>query len=796
MKWAALVAAVLAVGLAWAVDRDLTTGLSLVGTTMTILTGALFPGRGSGDGAAGRAAGRAAGAVAVFVMHRPIGRGRIFAAKAAAAAVLYGVATAVPLLAAYAWLAVPGHVPGPVSPGLLVPRLADDLGGLMWLAAGLLVAARQARWVGSRLVPAGAALLASVLAVTLSMTFAEFVAIDARRGRGVRRGRRGGVRRRRRRAAGGVGRAVAGRRCRWPRGWVVALGVAAGIVAVMIDAFASRPVERAASYYLILDDGRVAVVDPNDRPVGHRATDLQGRAIPGGVPESHVAWANLELSSPRPEDSVRPARVDAWGFHAVASHLRPLRLIGAGGVPNANWFQDVRCNALIGFDRTTRRSLGWLGPDGGSATPRPFPERLVGPDASGSSAGGVLDTLVVTDRSVWQVDLDPDRVRRTFVADAGDAVLSAARFAEGVPGKPRKDRSETRAVATRHAVYLAEGGRPFVRIPQGDPTATYYSVQVRPATDGRIVLDYQPRSAADGTVPPRRGGVRLGRRPARAGDRPAPRCRPAAMACGGSRSPCLWRPSRRPRCRGWSRGDAAEHLRPLVWTTAAAVGVVSALITVPLARRRWYRPAAVAAWAGLSLPAGLARRAVGVVDGRRRGDRAVPGVRPAAAGVAGSTARTAGAAFGAAGGGRHRGVRGGVTGRAVRRRSAGEARSGRRQGRFSNPGFFSRVAEATLPLTACDAGSGQLLAEPVCDLLAGTSVFTSWPTCGSTVNVNRSAAPSAAYAARAAAAAISADGSGLIGSFSPLTASSGRGAISGSTAGQSNSPSMPGITRS
>jgi len=104
-----------------------------------------------------------------FLTHRPVSRSMIFGCKAVAGIALYFAAMAVPLLAALLWASNPAHIQLPFSWWMALAPLADILSGIPYYFAGILVACRtDARWHGSRLLPAFVPTIASLLDLTAS----------------------------------------------------------------------------------------------------------------------------------------------------------------------------------------------------------------------------------------------------------------------------------------------------------------------------------------------------------------------------------------------------------------------------------------------------------------------------------------------------------------------------------------------------------------------------------------------------------------------------------------------------
>jgi len=98
-----------------------------------------------------------------FLLHRPVERTTIFWSKLLGGAALYALGAGVPLAGLLIYVVIPGHVPAPFEWAMVQPLLNVFLLGLVFYAAGLLTAARPARWYGSRIFGLGLAVLACCL---------------------------------------------------------------------------------------------------------------------------------------------------------------------------------------------------------------------------------------------------------------------------------------------------------------------------------------------------------------------------------------------------------------------------------------------------------------------------------------------------------------------------------------------------------------------------------------------------------------------------------------------------------
>jgi hypothetical protein len=97
-----------------------------------------------------------------FVVHRPLSRRSIFAAKAVAGLLLLYTALALPCLLAGIWATRPGNVATPFHGRTVLPLVADIFNSGCFYFAGMVLTLRNARWIGSRLLPLGLAVAASL----------------------------------------------------------------------------------------------------------------------------------------------------------------------------------------------------------------------------------------------------------------------------------------------------------------------------------------------------------------------------------------------------------------------------------------------------------------------------------------------------------------------------------------------------------------------------------------------------------------------------------------------------------
>jgi hypothetical protein len=360
------------VALAFAIHADAASGLSLVGTFMMIASALGFPIVGwvlgllqvLQDNRIGRWG---------FLTHRPISRTRIFFAKVLAGVVLYLAATMVPLAAAIGWVARPGHLAAPFDWHMVLPRSADLFGGLMWYAVGLLIASRRARWIGSRLMPIGLALIVASLAWVLPLNLFQALLILT-----------GGIALLLPAACSTFTTAgIFERQSAIPRllqtftvsiGIMLSLALVVGIMLWIVGMFHPDAVSRSENYQ-IDENGRVLRMTwgPTE-PL--QAFDLQGHMV-----SDARRWSSRQLSVAFLSLKGFPTENSPWDLRRQYGGLQgPDAYVHSLGVTSSTaWFYVAQRKTIEGFDRFSRRLVDSIGPNGfapASGTSQPFPEPL------------------------------------------------------------------------------------------------------------------------------------------------------------------------------------------------------------------------------------------------------------------------------------------------------------------------------------------------------------------------------------------------------------------------------------
>jgi hypothetical protein len=279
-----------------------------------------------------------------FLVHRPVSRTRLFAFKAAVGLALYVLALGVPLLVALWWASNPANVPLPFLWRMGLAPLADIWSGIPYYFAAVLVAVRtDARWLGSRLLPIAAPVLASLLDIAaysfVSALIAPMVAIIAM----VLAAQAYFF------AAGQYGRMPAYARTLTGAALAFALMVVGMLcLALLLTLEDSLPQnERVWSYVQFAQDGTPLIQRQDSGRITF--TDLDGRPWTG-------SFENLEFPY-----NPNWQRYDNVQFHEARAYFISARNLGN------EWFQAMPLaggDYLVGYDRRTRKLIGAIGANG------------------------------------------------------------------------------------------------------------------------------------------------------------------------------------------------------------------------------------------------------------------------------------------------------------------------------------------------------------------------------------------------------------------------------------------------
>ena len=418
-----------------------------------------------------------------FVVHRPVRRRRIFAAKCAAGLLLLYAALALPCLIAAAWAARPGNLATPFQWRMLLPMMADVLNAGCYYFAGMVLVLRRARWFGTRLLPLGAALVSSAVITMFAAQFWQAVLIM------VIVQTVGVV------AAWGVfasNGAADAQATRFALGMMIypgALGVGLGLFGFS-QAF--TPGGRW-QYYQVDRNGSVVLVtqtiEHGER--GWAFTDPAGRPLPqyDGMDLDDPANNNqfVRFNAPLVDSHAIPWPLTVlyanMGYREPAPGVVLLRNVAPVGVRlRLLPVYDVPRRTIDLFDPVTRVQIGTVGPDGFSAGPSPqvrrFEGTLLDPFLKSNSRVLAFDSIV------YWMELDQRRVRPVYKASADDPVFSAAEL-----GPPA---DATILVATRHRLHLlrTDGQAIFDAPLEQDPAKHHFEAALLPSNHHLIVRAY------------------------------------------------------------------------------------------------------------------------------------------------------------------------------------------------------------------------------------------------------------------------------------------------------------------
>ena len=440
-----------------------------------------------------------------FVVHRPVQRGAIFAAKCLAGLLLLYTALLLPCLIATIWAGRPGNLAVPFQGRMVLPMIADVLNGGCYYFAGLVLTLRRARWFGSRLLPLGLVLAGSAVITMLVAPFWQALLIIL--------------------VVQSIGAVAA-----WgvfsthgaaDESWITRAALGAMIypgaigVGVVLVGFsqAFMPHGAAWRYYQIDRHGGVVLVSQTvDR--GERGATYSDTT---GTPLRE--YDGLDLDDPANRDQfVR------FGAHLVDSDFAPwpmnvidvsggYRTPHAGVIPlrgGARGGTRVRFSSLYDvpqhvidlYDPVTRVQIGTIGPDGFSPAPNPPAGRFPGSPRNVSLLGG--SRVLAFDSIVYWIELERRNVRPIYLPAADDPVFSAAEL--GPPAAP------TLLVATRHGLHaMHTDGKLLFSTPwEQDPTQFNYDAALLPSSQHVILRAFSNPGtpfhnevfeyAADGTL--------------------------------------------------------------------------------------------------------------------------------------------------------------------------------------------------------------------------------------------------------------------------------------------------------
>ena len=429
-----------------------------------------------------------------FVTHRPISRSRIFFAKAITGSGIYFLTGIIPLIATALWVATPGHLAAPFDWHMLLPRLSDLFGGWVWYFAGMLVGARRARWIGSRLLPQGLAIVSSMMAITVAMNLLEacgffagalVILIPAAWGAFVF----GGEYESQPLAVRFFQGASVG-----PGAVFVVLIVAALLMGLFNLVFPEKR-SQAYAFYKVDANGRVVqgiydangvqeFVDLNGKPIsGTGARDIQYNSAPMG---------NVSLQDPNSSNIPRSIRVSRFGFQE--SEVYSQDLYGGFGT---NWFYVPDRRTIEGYDTLTRRFIGSLGPGGfadASSSPQQFPEPM-------QVMEGSPNKILAGPTTAYLFSPNTRTVSEIFKTAPDDPIIETGYIYESPRAATTLPDTWTvdNMVETKSAIHVVQDGRELMRVPLEHGYPPYTNMSVYRVSGDRYFFQYTYGFLPDGS---------------------------------------------------------------------------------------------------------------------------------------------------------------------------------------------------------------------------------------------------------------------------------------------------------
>jgi hypothetical protein len=391
-----------------------------------------------------------------FVVHRPLSRRGIFAAKSAGGLLLLYLALGLPCAAAAAWAARSRNLPVPFQGRMVLPMLADVLTAGCYYFAGILLTLRRARWLGTRVLPVGMAFVCSVI-VRLAPQFwqacsviaiVQCVSAVAAWGAFA--------------TAGAASEGLLPRVCLGSMIYVGAqtmaffLGGILGIFETTIRWHSTRmdPLGNVVRIDKTLQDGELsyAVTDSAGRPM----PEYDGMNLDDPANDDRFATFTGELG----DDRRLPWPVSSMignSYRTARAGVRDLRTIAPPRVRLAFMaLYDVQERTIDLYDPVTCLLVGRVGPEGftdGAAEPAGrFPEELLNGVAQGSTR-----TLGFGSAVYW-MELEQRRVHKIFTAPADDPIICAHELPPAIDSRI--------VVLTRNHLHLLDtAGRESFMIP-------------------------------------------------------------------------------------------------------------------------------------------------------------------------------------------------------------------------------------------------------------------------------------------------------------------------------------------
>jgi len=335
-----------------------------------------------------------------FLVHRPATRTEIFLGKTIAGLILYTLAFFLPLTGFIIWARVPGQVAAPFEWIMLRPVAMHFLAGIIYYFAGMLTGLRQARWYASRALGLGGALIVSMSLVNEPHLW-QALGIMLIGGVSLATAAWGGFH-----SQGGYqGQPAPGKLA-----LISTLGLASLVVAffaalLLAAALVPRNTDPWSQHQMTKDGTIYRVTQWFGKPA--EIVDLDGKPLldpkTGRMTELTGFTRRLcNHAQVSPDFSNHPSR-PRW-YDQSFNRFTLWRT-----TPDTFWYYWTPYGRLVGYDKTTRRFIGNLGPDGFSTDLSPAGARF-----NNERNERVLGRIIIDEQTVYELDLEHRAIRALF----------------------------------------------------------------------------------------------------------------------------------------------------------------------------------------------------------------------------------------------------------------------------------------------------------------------------------------------------------------------------------------------
>lgn len=392
-----------------------------------------------------------------ILMHRPLSPSRVFLAKALVGVGLYLLALGIPFLWLESWFATPGNMAAPFHWQMSLPWLADILSGLVYYFAGMLVAQREARWFGSRVLPLAAAFFCSFLVWALPEFWQALLAI-----------------------------AIIGSLMGLAAWGSFLTGGAYGIMPRIAKAALAATL--LAGLLILSMKGKQWIGEQLDPAMHYQVNvDRQGRIVltvdKEGSGEISVTYLDgqdanhLKRERFWGADSTFLEWPIHWGYRHNGRFYVQFQNETKPG--SERWYYDHLQGRLIGYDGYYHHELGSFGPDGFTPPGQTSGERFRGTLRFGTNRWQYLTAeYLIFPGGVYDIDFARRSIRMLFTSSADETVVNAREWRDDT-----EERNPLVVVSTNQSFHvLKEDGSPVVSLPRAFDAEKYGPVFV-----GRLV---------------------------------------------------------------------------------------------------------------------------------------------------------------------------------------------------------------------------------------------------------------------------------------------------------------------